>query len=92
VTLTWYEDMLRAVGERPAAWTLEDRIAEVLAEGERMTPSAIAEALNEGLPNDEHVARGTITSSLSRGLAKRGASYAFTVADGVWRRRAETDD
>jgi hypothetical protein len=92
VTLTWHNDMLRSVGERPAVFTLEDRIAEVLAAGESMTPSAITDALNDGLPGDEHVARGTITSALSRGLARRGASYAFTVADGAWRRRAETDD
>jgi hypothetical protein len=90
VELTWYEDALREVIEKPAAWSLEDRIAEVLAHGP-LTPLAIAAALNDGLAPGEQTTAATVRATLSRGLSKHGATYRFTVADGSWRLRAAGD-
>lgn len=75
VTMLWHENVLREVTERPAAWSLADRIAEALGGSDGMTPAEIAAALNEGLPKDEHTNRNSVVQALRRGLGKPGCRW-----------------
>lgn len=74
VTVTWHEDVLREVREKPAVWALEDRIAEVLADGP-LSPVAIAAALNDGLDPSEQTPRSSIRNVLSRSLRRSGGRF-----------------
>jgi len=87
VVLTWHDGLLREVWEKPAAWTLLDRIAEVLADGEPRTPSGLADALNEDVEQGEQTSRQTIAATLSRDLKRSGTASRFTVEDGKWKLR-----
>jgi hypothetical protein len=85
VGFTYLDHELREVWEKPASWTLEDRIADVLADGGARTPTAIAAVLNEGVERTEQTSSTSVSGTLSRGLKRAGADYRFTVAnDGHW--------
>lgn len=68
VEMTWYEDTLREVTERPAGLTLLDRIEDVLDTGETLTPKDIAGVLNDGYEASEHTSADSIRKILSRQL------------------------
>lgn len=84
VECLWIDGILRDVSERPAAQTLLDRIAEALGDGP-LTPKEIADALSEGLPPEERIARTTVAATLSRHLsAERERSRVTAVGEGRW--------
>jgi hypothetical protein len=87
VAYEWWNNALREVTETPASITLMDRITEVLAE-RKMTAPAITEAVNEGLPQDEHTSAGTIRAALSRELRK-GRAALVTKTGEEWSLRAD---
>lgn len=68
VTTTWRDGTLGEVWEKPAAWSLEDRIEEILSDGMARTPATITAALNEGLPSTEHTSGNSVRSALMRGI------------------------
>ena len=83
VTSTWQDGVLREVWEKPAVWSLLDRIAEALADGP-MSPRDITAVLNDGVLPDEKTSRNSVTGVLSRDLKANGTSSRFTVLDGLW--------
>lgn len=83
VTSTWHDGVLGEVWEKPAAWTLLDRIAEALSDGPA-TPSAIAGILNDGMEEGERTTRQSVSGVLTRDLRTNGTSSRFTVEDGNW--------
>jgi hypothetical protein len=81
----YWENELREVSLRPATWTLEERIGDILDDGEARTPTAIAAILNEDVEKDEQTTAKTVAATLSKGRLrqlKTGTPYRFTVIDG----------
>jgi hypothetical protein len=90
VTFTYQDRVLREVWERPADWTLEDRIAEVLADPQPRTPTEIAAILNDGVEKAEATSSHSVSGTLSRGLKRAGTDSRFTVTQGGrWSLRGE---
>lgn len=83
VDITWRDGYLREVGTRSATVSLLDRILEVL-EGGPLSPAAIVAEMNAGYQTSEHVKSNTVSHTLTRGLAKDGANFPFTVRKGLW--------
>jgi hypothetical protein len=90
VSATWHMGVLGEVAERPAVFTLLDRIDDVLADGLGRTPTDIAAMLNDGAAEGERTSVQSVSGVLSRDLKNRGAASRFTVADGRWTLREES--
>jgi hypothetical protein len=89
ITTTWRDGMLGEVSETRATLTLMDQIVDALSGGP-LTLTAIAAALNEGLPAEEKTTSKVIRETLRRELAK-GLSGRVTVAGDDYLLRPENE-
>jgi hypothetical protein len=90
ITFEYYNRILGEVNERPAEWTLEERIAEILADGEAKTPTAIAAAISEDAEPGDETKANIVSATLSKGLKRAGMAYKFTATGGgKWALREE---
>lgn len=84
ITTTWHEGALGEVSERPAMFSLLDRLADALDDGEPKTVSQLAALLNDGLDASEHTSSNAIRAVFSRDLTRNGKASRFTI-DGAKR-------
>lgn len=92
ITTTWHDGVLGEVTERPAAFSLLDKLADALEDGEAKTVQELAAILNEGLDAGDRTSSNAIRAVFSRELARNRDASRFTV-DGSkrWSLRADDD-
>jgi len=79
ITTTWHDGMLGEVSERPAMFSLLDRLADAFEDGEPKAVSQLAAFLNDGLDASEHTTTNSIRGVLNRDLASHGQASRFTI-------------